>query len=105
MTGSEDNNPVPSAGFTELAVSIGIIQADQRYAREGVDKLERASQGLNETVAFHSVKLAEQGGRLDGHDRQLEDRAPVKTSWQSTAMFIIGVASIMLTVSVLFTNR
>ena len=103
MTGPESDPP--TTDLTGIAVAIGVIQADQKYAREGVDKLERTSQGLNETVAFHSVKLAEQGGRLDGHDKQFEDRAPVKTSWQSTAMFIIGIASVLLTVTVLFTNR
>ena len=102
MTGPENN---PTTDLTGIAVSIGVIQADQRYVREGVDELKKATNGLNETVAFHSVKLAEHNGRLDGHEKQLEDRAPVKTSWQSTAMFIIGIASTLLSATVLFANR
>ena len=91
--------------FTGFAVSLGVTQASIEYVREGMDEIKDDNRQRNATQAAHAVMLANHGGRLDGHDRQFEERAPVKTSWPQIAMFIIGVSSLALTGAVLIFNR
>lgn len=97
MTAEVDaSTTVTTSDQSGLAVAVGRIEEGQKYTKDSLGRIESHLGELGNTVAGHAVILGTVVERLDGHDKVLEQRAPIRIPWTGIVATIATLASLCL---------